>query len=476
MALTWSYAAHSEVGLIRTSNQDSAYVSPTMLLVADGMGGAAAGDLASAVATWELERTDRHLDERIAAAHAEREQPESDEESGSTQPPAASDRLADLHTVLQSALATANNRLVELVEDDPQLAGMGTTVCGFALVDDRVAVVNIGDSRAYLIRGGELRRVTKDHSWVQTLVDEGRITDVEALSHPHRNLVMRVLNGSEEYTPDLSELEVVAGDRLLVCSDGLCGLVTDEAIAAVATAGHSREETVTQLVGLAHAAGGHDNITLIVADVQNDGPSGIAETVGAAAALTEGDRPENTTPIPVVTESTPEEVEDRAVTEAERYALQGGRRWSTRIRVALAVILPLMVLAGGAALWFQYTQTKYYVGPEDGNVALFRGVPDPVPGLPLSTLVERDTTRISDLPPYYATKVQANIRVESLNAAQATLIELREKAQQCIEQRATRLDPPATTSPSPNPSSPSPTPPSMSASQPLSPTPVSTEC
>lgn len=132
-----------------------------MLMVADGMGGAAAGDLASAVATWELEKTDAHLADSIEAARAEREASTEtlhDEDAGS---------LTDVLTVIASTLTHANEKIVELVEDDPSLAGMGTTVCGFVLHEDRLAVVNIGDSRAYLVRDGQLHRVTRDHSWVR---------------------------------------------------------------------------------------------------------------------------------------------------------------------------------------------------------------------------------------------------------------------------------------------------------------------
>ncbi|WP_246227914.1 PP2C family protein-serine/threonine phosphatase [Propioniciclava coleopterorum] len=270
MALTLSYDAHSEIGLVRTTNQDSAYVSPTMLMVADGMGGAAAGDLASAIATWELERTDAELDARVAAARAEREASGEPVPTGEDEP----GELVDVLTVLASTLARANDRLIERVEDDPGLAGMGTTVCGFVLADDRLAVVNIGDSRAYLVRDGSLHRVTRDHSWVQSLVDEGRISEEEALEHPHKNLVLKVLNGAAQHEPDLGWLDIRVGDRLMICSDGLCGLVTDAAMAPVLTAGLPRGETIDRLVGLAHAAGGHDNITIVLADVEDGGPAG----------------------------------------------------------------------------------------------------------------------------------------------------------------------------------------------------------
>ena len=447
MGLTWSYDSHTEVGLVRRNNQDSAFVSPRMLLVADGMGGAAAGDLASAVAVWELADTDAHLTERIATARAQRE---AEITTGNDVSP-ADDTSTDVLTVLASTLGATNDRLIDLVDEDAGLAGMGTTVCGFVLAGDRAAVVNIGDSRAYLIRDGELHRVTHDHSWVQTLVDEGRITEEQALEHPHRSLVLRVLNGSPQHEPDLGWLDIRDGDRLLVCSDGLCGLATDAEIAAVATTGESRQEVIDGLVALAHAAGGHDNITIIIADVETDGPAGVVASIGAAATIIEPSPAERTASYPPIVETTTEAAQERAITENERYALQGRRKASTRIKIALAFLLPMLALGGGGAIWYSYTQTQYFVGPNDANVALFRGVPDELFGWPLSTLLETDSTRIDDLPPYYADRVRANIKVSDLPAARSTLIELRQRAAQCIAQREARelpADPVAPVTPS----------------------------
>ncbi|MFP5417004.1 MAG: protein phosphatase 2C domain-containing protein [Actinomycetes bacterium] len=453
MALSLGYDSHTEIGLVRSNNQDSAYTSPRMLMVADGMGGAAAGDLASAVAVWELRRTDEDLDARVAAARAEREASgghplaEGEEDPGD---------LVDVLTVLAGTLVRANARLVELVEDDPSLAGMGTTVCGFVLADDRLAVVNIGDSRAYLIRDGQLHRVTRDHSWVQTLVDDGRITEEEALEHPHRSLVLRVLNGSSQHEPDLGWLDIVAGDRVMVCSDGLCGLVTDAVLAPVLTAGRPRQETIDDLVALAHEAGGHDNITIILADVEADGPPGAVATIGSAATIAAPGAVEHTLAIPTQDELHPEEAKERAITEEERYSLTGRRKASAWVRVTLAFVLPLLTLAGGGALWYQYTQTRYFIGPADAQVALYRGIPERVLGVSLSTLVETDATRIADLPPYYAEKVHATIPVDDLTAARSTLAELREKAAQCIAQREARAratEPPMPPAPTETPAS-----------------------
>lgn len=166
------------------------------------------------------------------------------------------------------------------------------------------------------------------------------------------------------------------------------------------------------------------------------------------------------------------------MTEKERYALQGRRRWSTRLVVALAVLLPLLAIAGGGALWYQYTQAQYYVGANDGSVAVYQGVPDTILGVSLSSVVETDTTQIADLPEYYADKVEANIRVDSLDAAQTTLDELRQKAAQCIAERETTSDsaspsatPRLTDSPSASPSASGSADPSASASM----TPSSTQ-
>ncbi len=470
MALTLSSSAHSEVGLVRKNNQDSAYASPTMLMVADGMGGAAAGDLASAVAVLELQRTDARLDDLLAEASATPDAADEDPRGGHA-----------AFAVLADALARANAEIARLVEDDPELEGMGTTVCGLVLGRDAACLVNIGDSRAYLLRDGALRRLTRDHSWVQTLVDEGRITEAEALEHPHRSLILRVLNGSPAHVPDFHLEPLLPGDRLLVCSDGLCGLVTDDAMLPLLGLA-DREEAVRALVGLAHEAGGYDNITMILADVETDGPAAAPRVLGAAETVTVPGGPERTLAFEGLDEAEvrdPAATGERAVTEDERYALQARRRPGVWARVLLGFLLPVLVVLGGGAAWYAYAQTRYYVGatPEE-VVAVYRGVPDRLLGLPLSSLVRADTTRLGDLPPYYADRVRRTIAVEGPEGAEVTLEELRREATQCLEQRAARAR--ATASPTPTPS-PTATPagglprPAASASPAATPEPVTPE-
>ena len=255
MTLALRIVAHSEIGLVRKNNQDSGYASPTLVVVADGMGGAAAGDLASSVAIAELVKADGHY---------------------------AGEEMLE---ALAGAVVRANDRMADLIADNHSLDGMGTTVCGALFDGQRLGVVHIGDSRGYLRRDGELERLTHDHSWVQTLVDEGRITEAESLYHPHRSLILKVLNGQPIHEPDLFLVEVQAGDRIMFCSDGLCGLVPD------ATIDHLLDEpdlnhVLSDLTEAAHAGGGLDNITIIVADVYDadDATATAADTPAPSGA------------------------------------------------------------------------------------------------------------------------------------------------------------------------------------------------
>jgi serine/threonine protein phosphatase PrpC len=415
MTLALRYVAHSEIGLVRKNNQDSAYVSPTMLMVADGMGGAAAGDLASAVAIRELKAADGAF---------------------------AGEEMLD---IVADAIDRAGEVISELVDADPSLDGMGSTVCGAMFDGTHLGVANIGDSRAYLYRDAVLTRLTRDHSWVQTLVDEGRITEAEALEHPHRSLILKVINGQPHHQPDLHLVEVRAGDRLLICSDGLCGMVTDKVIAAELDG--EREEVLVALVGLAHHEGGQDNITIILADVVDGEASGAAEVLGAAATL-DLDNPAETTARQAVVAAEAAPRPDPGVGELVRYSPVARRRASTWVKVVLAVFVPVLAIGGAGTLWYSYSQGQYYLGAHETTLAIFQGVPEPVFNLPLSHVVEEDTTRVVDLPPYYQERVLETMPADSLDAARSTLATLRLKAAECIRQRTL---PQSTPTPTPTP-------------------------
>lgn len=416
MSLALRYLAHSEIGLVRKNNQDSAYTSPTMLVVADGMGGAAAGDLASAIAVRELKEAD--------GTHSGEE----------------------MLDVLGDAIDSAGAAISDLIASDPSLDGMGSTVCGVMFDGDRLGLANIGDSRAYRWADGQLTRLTRDHSWVQALVDEGRITEAEALEHPHRSLILKVVNGQPQHTPDLAMVDVQAGDRLLICSDGLCGFVTDDVIAACMDG--EREDVMDALVGLAHHEGGQDNITIIIADIVEGEPEGVTEVLGAAADLDLDNPQENTARLALPAGAGPRP--DPSAGELARYSPLARRRPSTWVKLVLLVLLPLLAIGGGGWLWYSYTQQQYYLAANGEYLAIFQGIPEPVFSLPLSHVVTTDTTRVADLPLYYQEQVRSTLPAESYQAAEETLATLRLKAEACIQQRQERENPTPTPTPAPS--------------------------
>ncbi len=265
MPPTLRSAAGSDIGRRRTMNQDSAYVSHRLLGVADGMGGHAHGELASSIAVATL----AELDARLEGADL-----------------AEVDLLAELGSVIDDAV----ERLSDAAEHDPELRGMGTTLVALLVDGSRIGVVHIGDSRAYVLRDGELHQLTVDHTLVQTLVDEGRITAEEAAVHPRRSVLVRTLQESGTSEPDLFLHEGRPGDRYLICSDGLTAVLSDDELAGVLGSADEPAAVVDRLVAMANEGGGPDNITCIVADLLDSPASeGIAQplVVGAAAA----DRP-----------------------------------------------------------------------------------------------------------------------------------------------------------------------------------------
>lgn len=237
MSLSLRFAAGSHKGMIREGNEDSGYAGPRLLAIADGMGGQAAGEVASS----EVISTLVQLDDDVPGS--------------------------DILTSLGTAVQRANDQLRVMVEEDPQLEGMGTTLTALLWTGQRLGLVHVGDSRAYLLRDGVLTQITQDHTWVQRLVDEGRITEEEATTHPQRALLMRALGSGEHVEPDLSIREVRVGDRYLICSDGLSGVVSHQTLEETLASYQGPQETIQDLIQLALRGGGPDNITCIVADV-----------------------------------------------------------------------------------------------------------------------------------------------------------------------------------------------------------------
>ncbi|MFG1819196.1 PP2C family protein-serine/threonine phosphatase [Kribbella sp. NPDC049174] len=427
MTLSLDYAALSDVGRVRRNNEDSAYAGPHLLLLADGMGGAAAGEVASAAAVQVIRKLD-----------------------------ASGISGEDMIEALAGAVHRANERLSELVEEDPEREGMGSTVTALMFDGQQLGLAHLGDSRAYRMRDGLLYQLSHDHTFVQSLVDEGRISKEEAFTHPHRNLILRVLDGRPDSDPDLEILDVRAGDRLMLCSDGLPDYVSDEVIAASMADG-TPDSVVVELITHALEAGSNDNVTCVVADVVETQPSSEAnpQLVGAAAELAQGGtgRGEPTVVVPghgsgggggghgAVLD--PEEL---------RYAPRPPKRfpWLRRI----AVLLVILGLIGGGA-WFAYswTQKQYYVGTDGDYVAIFKGVDGTIPGLTLSKVYEKQTLQVDKLPTYSREQVESNIQADDLAGARTIVSELERTAAEC----AAKAKP--TPTPTPKPSTTVPAPP-----------------
>ncbi|MBC9732355.1 PP2C family protein-serine/threonine phosphatase [Nocardioides marmotae] len=412
MSLRLHWSAISDVGRVRKDNQDSGYAGPWLLTVCDGVGGAARGDIASSTAVAQLRRLD--------------EQPTGEPE--------------DLLGLVSGALHRAHDRINDLVEEDPSLNGTSTTATVALFDGRRIAVGHVGDSRAYLWRDGEISQLTKDHTFVQSLIDEGRISEAEARVHPHRNLILKALGGPGDVDPDLFLVDLVAGDRLLLCSDGASGVLDDSRLGALLADG-TPDYAAVELVRASLEAGSSDNVTCIVADVlaeeQADVDPAYAELepmlVGAAAELrrrpTRGAKPSglfraragDTGELDPVPADVPDDVpfaipSDPIDPEAARYAPRPPRRLAW-----LRPLFGLLVLGGvlwmtAAAAW-AWSQDQYFVGEEDGTVVIFRGLNTDLPGVSLNEPYETTDVELDRLSDFDAGKVQEGIEVGDLDDA-----------------------------------------------------------
>ena len=385
MTLALRYAARSDRGLVRGNNQDSVYAGPRLLAVADGMGGHAAGDVASKVVIAALE----HLDD--------------DAPSG------------DMLQALREAVYDGSEHLREVIRESPQLEGMGTTLTAVLFAGGRLALCHVGDSRAYLLRDGALQQITHDDTFVQTLIDDGRITPEEANHHPQRSLLLRALNG-QDVDPDLSMREARAGDRYLLCSDGLSGVVSEETLAE-ALQDPDPQSTADRLIELALRSGGPDNITVIVADVVEDGGEGtfpVDPVVDGAAGDNVGQRAvDRRSAAGRAALADPRPAPPAAVgpgAGAGAASAPSPRRRRQRVLGALATVVLLGAAAVGAYLW---VLSNWFVGVQDTSdgerVTVFRGLDTSLLGMDLNRVADVTDLPVADLTPAGASKVQRGI-------------------------------------------------------------------
>ena len=432
-----SYAALSDVGRVRKDNQDSGYASSHLLVIADGVGGSARGDIASSATVEML----RKLDEPA---------------------PADEERPDDMLGALAGAIHRSHDRIAQLVREMPELEGTSSTVTA-AMFDGTVfGIGHVGDSRGYLLRDGTLSQLTTDHTFVQSLVDEGRITEDEARVHPHRNLILRAVDGVHEPEPDVFTLDAAPGDRLLLCSDGCSGALSEEDLARVLGQG-TPDEAATQLVDAALAAGSSDNVTVVVADVRDDadeGAAAAAPVVVGAAAATPKRRPAPSGAHRADTGELPP-VREELDPEEARYAPRAPRRrpWIRRIALLAFVLGLLAVIAVGGYKW---TQSQYYVANDGEDVVIFQGVQADVPGIRMHSVKEGSPYVLADLPEYRARQVRDGITASSLADARDVISSLRSDVTCPPSPTPTPTKPsaskPASPKPKPSPAQPKPTP------------------
>ena len=341
-ALT-SFGSRTDIGCLRDHNEDSLVVTPPLFAVADGMGGHAAGEVASEIAVRVLSE--------LAPEHPDGE-------------------------ALGRAIEEANRAVIQAAREGRGRQGMGTTMTAAMLEGERLVIAQVGDSRAYLLHQGKLQQLTRDHSLMADMIEAGQLTPEEARTHPQRSVITRALGSDAHLHPDIYEINVETGDRLLICSDGLSGMVFDDQIESTLRRVQDPQRCASQLVNEAIAAGGHDNVTVIVADV-----TGYAEVRRKKLAR------------------------------------------KTKLSIALVLVLFAAIVAGAAWGTQTYLNTAAYLANDNGKVAVYRGVPGSVLGLSFSHLERTTDVTVADLQPGVANRLNEGIRVDDMEAADALVKE-----------------------------------------------------
>ena len=341
-ALT-SFGSRTDIGCLRDHNEDSLVVTPPLFAVADGMGGHAAGEVASEIAVRVLSE--------LAPEHPDGE-------------------------ALGRAIEEANRAVIQAAREGRGRQGMGTTMTAAMLEGERLVIAQVGDSRAYLLHQGKLQQLTRDHSLMADMIEAGQLTPEEARTHPQRSVITRALGSDAHLHPDIYEINVETGDRLLICSDGLSGMIFDDQIENTLRRVQDPQRCASQLVNEAIAAGGHDNVTVIVADV-----TGYAEVRRKKLAR------------------------------------------KTKLSIALVLVLFAAIIAGAAWGTQTYLNTAAYLANDNGKVAVFRGVPGSVLGLSFSHLERTTDVTVADLQPGVANRLHEGIRVDDMEAADALVKE-----------------------------------------------------
>jgi protein phosphatase len=381
---TIEWAALTDVGRARERNEDSYLAGEHVFAVADGLGGHNAGDVASRLAVEPLAALERAMDGTPV------------------------DRVAD---ALARAVSAANRAVYQRAQADAKVRGMGTTLTAVAISNGSAHLAHVGDSRCYLLRGGEISQLSSDHTLVARMVAEGKLSPEEAENHPQRSILTRALGAEPEVDVDTLELQLQSGDRIVICSDGLSSVVPEEQILATLSDSKELKEACKRLVDAANERGGPDNITVVVVEV-----TGVEPRVGAPAAAPR------------------REISPAEVPRARR------RRLPVR---PLIWVLALVVL--GLSAWLgvrSWVNRSYFVGVSDGVVAIYRGLPTEFAGINLNHLEEKTAKPVSQVREDWRPRLEEGIRADSLAEARDIAARI-----------ATVTTPAPTASPTPTPTS-----------------------
>lgn len=331
------YGSRTEIGNVREHNEDSLTVLPPLFAVADGMGGHEAGEVASEITINTL----NDLAPQSADAEA-----------------------------LARAVVAANLNVIKAPSQGVGREGMGTTLTAAILEKERLVIAQVGDSRAYLLHNGSLQQLTRDHSLMADMIEAGQLTEAEARVHPNRSVITRAIGSDPHMQPDLYELNVETGDRLLLCSDGICGMIEDHEIASIMRQAPSAQSCADQLVEAALAAGGFDNATAVVVDVEGF----------------------------------------KAIREKKQA------RKSKALAIGVIVCL-LAALACAVFAGYYYVNNSAYLIEQDGKVAVYRGLNEELFGIPLSNLEYTSGVEVDKLNPGVANRIKEGMAVGSLEEA-----------------------------------------------------------
>jgi PPM family protein phosphatase len=408
---TISYAA-SDIGRVRSSNQDSGYAGFNLFFVADGMGGHAGGDIASALVAQRVAQADAIYD--------------SAEKAGE---------------ILRETIWQANAVLRESCKEHPELSGMGTTFSGMIIVGDKATIAHIGDSRIYRARDGEVKQITNDHTFVQRLVETGRITAEEALVHPRRSVLMRVLGDMEEFPEiDIETYDVLPGDRWMMCSDGLSGPVPESVMDRLMLSKIDSYEATELLVGEALEFGAPDNVTVVVVDIVNAKnqtdfvPSARFVGSGANDVVIDDRKGRrilkilNPLNLPDIILRRTEDPTDY-VPESDEYLEKILRETRTTIRwryvrQLATVVLVFAAVAAGVIGIYNWSQDRYYVANNGGYVTIYKGIKESLGPLKFSSVYQTTTLKLTDLPEYQRYLVERSITATDRKDADRILNEL----------------------------------------------------